>query len=268
MDFVEPGEDAMIPPEEVYGLRPAPELDARVQADALNAQLDTMDEASQKQWLGELLYPVVEELQPELAAKITGMFLEMDVADVVPLLVFREELLSRIDEALEVLATDGLIEMPGPVEEFSKEAQEMAAATGSEPVAATAAAADAANGPNAAPLAEGTIKEGGEEEEDAALQRVLQTKRALGKELQRHVSGLDAAEQWPVVAALLALDNERLQALMGSPSDLKAAIGAAEARLAEARTGASGGVGAAADTYVLIRAGLEVRRSALAAAGR
>jgi len=232
MDFVEPGEDAMIPPEEVY-VRPAPQ-----QADTLNAQLGRLDEASQKQWLGELLYPVVEDLQPELAAKITGMFLEMDVADVVPLVVAREELLSRIDEALEVLATQGLIERP---------------VRGRSEVQPPQTAAPAV-----------TADEGGEAEDDA-LQRVLQAKRALGKELHRHVS--DPAEQWPVVAALLALDNEHLQALLSSPSELKAAVGAAEARLAEARTAASGGTAAAGDTYILLRAGLEVRRSAAEVGG-
>jgi polyadenylate-binding protein len=57
----------------------------------------------QKQILGERLYPLVHKEQPELAAKITGMFLEMETSEILTLLDSSSELNNKIQEALAVL---------------------------------------------------------------------------------------------------------------------------------------------------------------------
>jgi polyadenylate-binding protein len=55
--------------------------------------------------LGENLYPLVEQLEPEAAAKVTGMLLEMDQTEVLHLLESPEALKSKVNEAMEVLRT-------------------------------------------------------------------------------------------------------------------------------------------------------------------
>eukprot|EP00742_Colponemidia_sp_Colp-10_P000090 GILJ01000100.1.p1 GENE.GILJ01000100.1~~GILJ01000100.1.p1 ORF type:complete len:623 (-),score=111.24 GILJ01000100.1:212-2080(-) len=61
----------------------------------------------QKQMLGERLFPLIHNLQPELAGKITGMLLEMDNSELLMLLESQESLHSKVDEALAVLAAHG-----------------------------------------------------------------------------------------------------------------------------------------------------------------
>lgn len=53
--------------------------------------------------LGENLYPLVEQLEPEHAAKVTGMLLEMDQTEVLHLLESPDALKAKVAEALEVL---------------------------------------------------------------------------------------------------------------------------------------------------------------------
>lgn len=57
----------------------------------------------QKQILGERLFPQVQKLQPDLAGKITGMLLEMDNAELLLLLDSDEQMVSKVDEAIQVL---------------------------------------------------------------------------------------------------------------------------------------------------------------------
>ncbi|XAR69680.1 hypothetical protein NMG60_11001372 [Bertholletia excelsa] len=57
----------------------------------------------QKQMLGEQLYPLVEKHKPDLAAKITGMLLEMDNSELLLLLESPEPLAAKVDEAVKVL---------------------------------------------------------------------------------------------------------------------------------------------------------------------
>lgn len=57
----------------------------------------------QKQMLGERLFPLIQQSQPELAAKITGMLLEMEVAEILTLLESQSELQAKIQEAIDVL---------------------------------------------------------------------------------------------------------------------------------------------------------------------
>lgn len=57
----------------------------------------------QRTMLGESLYPLVEQLEHEHAAKVTGMLLEMDQTEVLHLLESPDALKSKVAEAMEVL---------------------------------------------------------------------------------------------------------------------------------------------------------------------
>lgn len=58
--------------------------------------------------LGESLYPLVEQLEPESSAKVTGMLLEMDQTEVLHLLESPEALRAKVEEAMEVLRSVSL----------------------------------------------------------------------------------------------------------------------------------------------------------------
>ncbi|XP_047324926.1 polyadenylate-binding protein 2-like [Impatiens glandulifera] len=70
---------------------------------ALASALANASHAEQRTMLGENLYPVVENLEPENAAKVTGMLLEMDQPEVLHLLESPEALKAKVAEAMEVL---------------------------------------------------------------------------------------------------------------------------------------------------------------------
>ncbi|KAK4859722.1 hypothetical protein QYF36_010588 [Acer negundo] len=57
------------------------------------------------QLLGESLYPQVEQLERDAAAKVTGMLLEMDRIEVLRLLESPEALKAKVAEVVEVLRT-------------------------------------------------------------------------------------------------------------------------------------------------------------------
>ncbi|XVF36309.1 hypothetical protein REPUB_Repub19eG0047100 [Reevesia pubescens] len=59
----------------------------------------------QRTMLGESVYPLVERLERDSAAKVTGMLLEMDQTEVLHLLESPEALKAKVAEALEVLRT-------------------------------------------------------------------------------------------------------------------------------------------------------------------
>ncbi|KAL3538857.1 hypothetical protein ACH5RR_002223 [Cinchona calisaya] len=70
---------------------------------ALASALANASPADQRMMLGESLYPLVEQLEPETAAKVTGMLLEMDQTEVLHLLESPEALKSKVAEAMDVL---------------------------------------------------------------------------------------------------------------------------------------------------------------------
>ncbi|XP_059287373.1 polyadenylate-binding protein 2-like isoform X2 [Lycium ferocissimum] len=57
----------------------------------------------QRTMLGESLYPLVDQLEHEHAAKVTGMLLEMDQTEVLHLLESPDALKAKVSEAMEVL---------------------------------------------------------------------------------------------------------------------------------------------------------------------
>ncbi|ONH91681.1 hypothetical protein PRUPE_8G129400 [Prunus persica] len=70
---------------------------------ALATALANATPEQQRTMLGENLYPLVEQLEPENAAKVTGMLLEMDQTEVLHLLESPEALKAKVAEAMEVL---------------------------------------------------------------------------------------------------------------------------------------------------------------------
>lgn len=57
----------------------------------------------QKQLLGERLFPLIHNVEPQLAGKITGMLLEMDNGELLNLLESPDALNAKIMEAISVL---------------------------------------------------------------------------------------------------------------------------------------------------------------------
>ncbi|KAK7992109.1 hypothetical protein PG996_012875 [Apiospora saccharicola] len=76
-------------------LTPASLLQSQLQAHANNP-------GQQKQMLGEMLFPKIAAIQPDLAGKITGMLLEMDNAELVNLIEDDSALRAKVDEAMSV----------------------------------------------------------------------------------------------------------------------------------------------------------------------
>jgi hypothetical protein len=82
---------------------PAP-IPAAARAPLTLAALANAPAAQQTNMIGERLYPLVYQSQPELAGKITGMLLEMDNSELLHLLESPDELRAKITEALEAIA--------------------------------------------------------------------------------------------------------------------------------------------------------------------
>uniref|UniRef100_A0A2N9IFW8 Polyadenylate-binding protein n=1 Tax=Fagus sylvatica TaxID=28930 RepID=A0A2N9IFW8_FAGSY len=70
---------------------------------ALATALANATPEQQRTMLGENLYPLVEQLEADNAAKVTGMLLEMDQTEVLHLLESPEALKAKVAEAMEVL---------------------------------------------------------------------------------------------------------------------------------------------------------------------
>lgn len=70
---------------------------------ALATALANASPEQQRTMLGESLYPLVDALEHDAAAKVTGMLLEMDQTEVLHLLESPEALKAKVAEAMEVL---------------------------------------------------------------------------------------------------------------------------------------------------------------------
>ncbi|XP_037493921.1 LOW QUALITY PROTEIN: polyadenylate-binding protein 2 [Jatropha curcas] len=70
---------------------------------ALATALANATPEQQRTLLGESLYPLVDQLEHDSAAKVTGMLLEMDQTEVLHLLESPEALKAKVAEAMEVL---------------------------------------------------------------------------------------------------------------------------------------------------------------------
>ncbi|KAK9819769.1 hypothetical protein WJX72_002177 [[Myrmecia] bisecta] len=96
------------PPQQPQQPPPAPPAPSAVVPGQQGGQLTTAMLAAappeaQKQMLGERLFPLVQNLQRELAGKITGMLLEMDNSELLLLLESPDALEAKVEEAMLVL---------------------------------------------------------------------------------------------------------------------------------------------------------------------
>ncbi|CAA0826461.1 Polyadenylate-binding protein 2 [Striga hermonthica] len=85
---------------------------------ALASALANASPNEQRTMLGENLYPLVEQLEPEMAAKVTGMLLEMDQTEVLHLLESPEALKAKVAEAMDVLRNVSQQQTGTPVEQL------------------------------------------------------------------------------------------------------------------------------------------------------
>ncbi|KAK9988428.1 hypothetical protein SO802_028667 [Lithocarpus litseifolius] len=84
-------------------MRDASPLSQPIPIGALATALANATPEQQRTMLGESLYPLVDQLEPDNAAKVTGMLLEMDQTEVLHLLESPEALKAKVAEAMEVL---------------------------------------------------------------------------------------------------------------------------------------------------------------------
>ncbi|CAO3696493.1 unnamed protein product [Rhizopus stolonifer] len=82
---------------------PAAEVTETAAAPLTAAALAAAPAETQKQMLGERLYPLINAQQPEFAGKITGMLLEMDNGELLNLIEDNKALDNKINEAMDVL---------------------------------------------------------------------------------------------------------------------------------------------------------------------
>ncbi|CAH2076921.1 unnamed protein product [Thlaspi arvense] len=80
-----------------------PPFDMPLPIGALASNLANASPEQQRTMLGENLYPLVEQLEAESAAKVTGMLLEMDQTEVLHLLESPDALKAKVAEAMDVL---------------------------------------------------------------------------------------------------------------------------------------------------------------------
>ena len=86
---------------------------------ALASALANSTPEQQRTMLGESLYPLVDQLEHESAAKVTGMLLEMDQPEVLHLLESPEALKAKVAEAMEVLRTVAQQQAGNPADQLA-----------------------------------------------------------------------------------------------------------------------------------------------------
>ncbi|XP_031431953.1 polyadenylate-binding protein 1A isoform X2 [Clupea harengus] len=80
-----------------------PALHVQGQEPLTSSMLAAAPPQEQKQMLGERLFPMIQNMHPNLAGKITGMLLEIDNSELLHMLESPESLRSKVDEAVAVL---------------------------------------------------------------------------------------------------------------------------------------------------------------------
>eukprot|EP00920_Eleutheroschizon_duboscqi_P040501 GHVT01096932.1.p2 GENE.GHVT01096932.1~~GHVT01096932.1.p2 ORF type:complete len:611 (+),score=39.42 GHVT01096932.1:4277-6109(+) len=90
-------------PQQAEGWTPIQPAVAYTASPLSTAILANAPPPTQKQMLGEKLFPLIARYQPDLAGKITGMMLEMDNAQLVNLLECEQQLRAKVNEAVRVL---------------------------------------------------------------------------------------------------------------------------------------------------------------------
>ncbi|KAL9449370.1 hypothetical protein AB3S75_011320 [Citrus x aurantiifolia] len=86
---------------------------------ALSTALANASPEQQRTLLGESLYPLVEQLERDAAAKVTGMLLEMDQTEVLHLLESPEALKAKVAEAMEVLRSVAQQQANNPADQLA-----------------------------------------------------------------------------------------------------------------------------------------------------
>ncbi|KAF3447375.1 hypothetical protein FNV43_RR12561 [Rhamnella rubrinervis] len=97
-----PFEGSGVPVSSIDVQRPGP-----VPTPTLASALASATPENQRLMLGEQLYPLVQRLEPEHAAKVTGMLLEMDQTEVLHLIEAPDALKDKVGEAIDVLDKAG-----------------------------------------------------------------------------------------------------------------------------------------------------------------
>ncbi|XP_044475277.1 polyadenylate-binding protein 2-like [Mangifera indica] len=85
----------------------------------LSTALANASPDQQRMLLGESLYPLVERLERDAAAKVTGMLLEMDQTEVLHLLDTPEALKAKVAEAMEVLRSVAAQQANSPTDQLA-----------------------------------------------------------------------------------------------------------------------------------------------------
>ncbi|XP_042415756.1 polyadenylate-binding protein 2-like [Zingiber officinale] len=85
----------------------------------LTSALTNASPGQQRSMLGESLYPLVDQLEHDHAAKVTGMLLEMDQTEVLHLLESPEALSAKVAEAMEVLRNVAQQQQQPPVDRLA-----------------------------------------------------------------------------------------------------------------------------------------------------
>eukprot|EP00562_Extubocellulus_spinifer_P008714 CAMPEP_0178507308 /NCGR_PEP_ID=MMETSP0696-20121128/20149_1 /TAXON_ID=265572 /ORGANISM="Extubocellulus spinifer, Strain CCMP396" /LENGTH=742 /DNA_ID=CAMNT_0020136785 /DNA_START=144 /DNA_END=2372 /DNA_ORIENTATION=- len=91
------------PPPQQQMPPPQPQVPVPANESLTPSSLASASPEMQKNMIGERLYPLIHQSQPELAGKITGMLLEMDNSELLHLLESPDALGAKIQEALQVL---------------------------------------------------------------------------------------------------------------------------------------------------------------------
>lgn len=69
--------------------------------------------------LGESLYPLVDQLEHDQSAKVTGMLLEMDQTEVLHLIESPDALKAKVAEAMEVLRNSHQQQTNAPADQLA-----------------------------------------------------------------------------------------------------------------------------------------------------